>query len=110
MKTLGKNIKTLRQSKGWSQEQIATRLGITAPAFSKIECGLTDVNLSRLEQIATLFEMSVVELLTYHDVEEQKKVAFEIEGIKGKLAERESEIISLQKKIILLLENHQQVV
>ncbi len=108
MKTFGKNIKTLRQAKNWSQEQVASQLGITAPAFSKIECGLTDVNLSRLEQIATLFEMSVVELLTFHDVEAQKKLAYEKERMKGKLAEREAEIISLQKKIITLLESSHQ--
>jgi len=104
MKSLGKNIKTLRQGKGWSQEQVATRLGITAPAFSKIECGLTDVNLSRLEQIATLYEMSVVDLLTFHDTEDQKRFVLEIEDVKEKLADRESEIIALQKKIIVLLE------
>lgn len=108
MKTFGKNIKTLRQAKGWSQEQVAKRLGITAPAFSKIECGLTDVNLSRLEQIAMLFELSVVELLTFHDVEAQKLLVHEKEGMKGRLAEREAEIISLQKKIIHLLEGSQQ--
>jgi transcriptional regulator with XRE-family HTH domain len=64
MKTLGKKIRLLRHQKGWSQEEVAKRLDISIPAFSKIETGITDINLSRLEQIAVLFEMSVVQLLT----------------------------------------------
>lgn len=107
MKDLGKNIKTLRQLKGWSQEQIASQLGITAPAFSKIECGLTDVNLSRLEQISELFEMKVIELLMYHDSESVQKFNRELGEIKAQLAERDLEIIQLQKKIINLLESSQ---
>ena len=43
---------------------LLTRLGISIPAFSKIETGVTDVNLSRLEQIANIYEVSVVQLLT----------------------------------------------
>jgi len=107
MKELGKNIKTLRQARGWSQEQVASQLGITAPAFSKIECGLTDVNLSRLEQIAGLFELKVIELLTFHDSAALQKFGNEMNDIKAKLAERDLEIIQLQKKIISLLESNQ---
>jgi transcriptional regulator with XRE-family HTH domain len=43
--SVGNNIRTLRHQRGWSQEDIATRLGISIPAFSKIETGVTDVNL-----------------------------------------------------------------
>ena len=55
MNTLGKKIRLLRHQKGWSQEDVAKRLDISIPAFSKIETGITDVNLSRLNQIAKLF-------------------------------------------------------
>ncbi|MFS8616995.1 MAG: helix-turn-helix transcriptional regulator [Solitalea sp.] len=107
--TIGKNIKALRQTKNWSQEQVATRLGITAPAFSKIECGFTDINYSRLKQIADLFGLSVVELITYHNQEEQKKYQSELQKLKEKLYESEGEIINLQKKIIVLLEEKQRL-
>src|SRR3569833_2536194 len=62
-KSIGKSIRILRHQHGWSQEDIANRLGISIPAFSKIETGVTDVNLSRLDQIANIFEVSVVQLL-----------------------------------------------
>ena len=52
MQTLGKKIRLLRHQKSWSQEDVAKQLGISIPAFSKIETGITDINLSRLEQIS----------------------------------------------------------
>ncbi|RYY37163.1 MAG: XRE family transcriptional regulator [Sphingobacteriaceae bacterium] len=104
MKTLGKKIRLLRHQKGWSQEDVAKKLDISIPAFSKIETGITDINLSRLEQIATLFEMSVVQLLTFNDTEEEQKFANELETIHKKLTERETEVIDLQKKVIELFE------
>ena len=58
-----KIFRTLRHQRGWSQEDIANRLGISIPAFSKIETGVTDINLSRLEQIANIYDVNVVNLL-----------------------------------------------
>jgi transcriptional regulator with XRE-family HTH domain len=104
MKTLGKKIRLLRHQKGWSQEEVAKRLDISIPAFSKIETGITDINLSRLEQIAVLFEMSVVQLLTYNEVEQDQKIASELESVNKKLMDRETEVIDLQKKVIELFE------
>lgn len=104
MKTLGKKIRLLRHQKGWSQEDVAKRLDISIPAFSKIETGITDINLSRLEQISKLFEMTVVQLLTYNDTEQQEKYISELETMTKKLQERETEVIDLQKKIISLFE------
>jgi len=104
MKTLGKKIRLLRHQKSWSQEDVAKRLDISIPAFSKIETGITDINLSRLEQISKLFDMTVVQLLTYNDTEQQEKYISELETMTKKLQERETEVIDLQKKIINLFE------
>lgn len=104
MKTLGKKIRLLRHQRSWSQEDVAKQLDISIPAFSKIETGITDVNLSRLEQIATLFGLSVVQLLTFNDTEEQEKYNNEVETLTKKLQEREADVIDLQKKVIDLYE------
>ena len=104
MKTLGKKIRLLRHQKSWSQEDVAKQLEISIPAFSKIETGITDVNLSRLEQISKLFEMSVVQLLTFNDQEGLESYNTEVENLTQKLHEREVELIDLQKKIIELYE------
>jgi transcriptional regulator with XRE-family HTH domain len=104
MKTLGKKIRLLRHQKGWSQEDVAKRLDISIPAFSKIETGITDINLSRLEQIATLFEMRVVQLLTFNESEHDQKIITELENVHKRLNDRENEVIELQKKVIELFE------
>jgi len=104
MKLLGKKIRLLRHQKGWSQEDVAKQLDISIPAFSKIETGITDINLSRLEQISTLFDMTIVQLLTYNDPEQEVKYATDLEIVTKKLQEREIELIDLQKKVIELYE------
>ncbi|MBW4889770.1 helix-turn-helix domain-containing protein [Mucilaginibacter sp. HMF5004] len=104
MKTLGKKIRLLRHQRGWSQEDVAKRLDISIPAFSKIETGITDINLSRLEQISILFEMSVVQLLTFNDLEQENKYNSELDTVIKKLSDRETEVIDLQKKVIELYE------
>ncbi|QEM09530.1 MULTISPECIES: helix-turn-helix domain-containing protein [Mucilaginibacter] len=102
-KSVGKNIRTLRHQHGWSQEDVANRLGISIPAFSKIETGVTDINLSRLEQIANIFDVNVVHLLAL-DSEEVDTKPSSLSVAQKKLIDRESEIANLQRKVILLYE------
>lgn len=104
MNALGKKIRLLRHQKGWSQEDVAKRLDISIPAFSKIETGITDVNLSRLNQISKLFGLSLVQLLSTSDSEEEKQIQDEIDNLGKKLQLREVEVIDLQKKVIDLYE------
>jgi len=104
MNALGKKIRLLRHQKGWSQEDVAKRLDISIPAFSKIETGITDVNLSRLNQISKLFGLSLVQLLSTSDPEEDKQIENEISQLQNKLQSRETEVIELQKKVIDLYE------
>ena len=104
MNALGKKIRLLRHQKGWSQEDVAKRLDISIPAFSKIETGITDVNLSRLNQISKLFNLSVVQLLSTSDTEEDKESLNELADLNKKLQLREAEVIDLQKKVIDLYE------
>ncbi len=102
-KSVGKNIRTLRHQRGWSQEDVANRLGISIPAFSKIETGVTDINLSRLEQIANIFEINVAQILAIN-TEDIDLTPSNLSIAQKKLIDRESEIASLQRKVILLYE------
>lgn len=104
MNTLGKKIRLLRHQKGWSQEDVAKRLDISIPAFSKIETGITDVNLSRLNQISKLFELSLVQLLATSESDEDKEKINIVNDLSQKLQVREVEVIELQKKVIDLYE------
>lgn len=97
MKTLGEKIKILRQIKNWSQEDIAYELGISLPAYSKIERNITDVSLSRITQIAKLFNLSPSDLLSYGDKTNSK-------SYKDQLEEKDKEIMKLQKRLIDLID------
>lgn len=104
MNTIGRNIRQLRQKNGWSQSEVAKRLEISIPAFSKIETGITDINISRLDQISRLFEVSTLEIISKEEDMSELGNFAEIEILKDRLSIKEEEIIKLQKKVIDLYE------
>lgn len=57
-------IRYMRQSKNWSQEEMADKLGMSVAGYAKIEQGRTDAHYSKLEQIANVFGIGVMELLS----------------------------------------------
>ena len=67
MQRMGERIGILRQEKGMTQSVLAERLGITPQAISKWERGLSFPDLSRLEELAKMLEVSVDYLLTGKD-------------------------------------------
>ena len=68
--TTGFLIRKFRIIKGWDQSCIAAKLGVTPSSYSKIEAGFTDVNLSRLEQIASILDVKVIQLLSFNSEQE----------------------------------------
>ena len=96
---LGKKIKTLRGQYLWTQEIVANQLGISIPAFSKIESGLTTVNITRLKQLADLFETTPMALLGLTEV---VKAADELAMLKVAYDKKTDELITLQSKAIRL--------
>ena len=61
--SIHEKIRFFRQTKGWSQDETAAKLKMSANGYGSIERGETDVNLSRLEQIAGLYDIKWSELL-----------------------------------------------
>ena len=49
--------------KGLTQEEVADKLNLSVNGYGKIERGNCDINLHRLEQIAEVFGIEVIELL-----------------------------------------------
>lgn len=64
MEQLGEKLRILRSIKGLSQENIAQMLGISLTAYAKIEQGKTDINYSRLVQIAEKLEIPLKSLVS----------------------------------------------
>lgn len=67
MQRMGERIGILRQEKGMTQSVLAEKMGITPQAISKWERGLSFPDLSRLEELAKMLEVSVDYLLTGKD-------------------------------------------
>jgi transcriptional regulator with XRE-family HTH domain len=64
---INEKIKFIRSLKSLTQEQVAYKLGITTHAYAKIERGETDVNFSRLQQIAEVMEIDLPQLLSFDE-------------------------------------------
>ena len=62
-KEVGNKIATIRKEKGWTQKEIAEKLHVSTAAVSKWERGLNYPDLSLMEPLAELVEISVSELL-----------------------------------------------
>lgn len=56
-------IRELREQRQWTQEQMAEKLGLTRNGYAKIETGKSTPSLERLDEIAGILGVKVIELL-----------------------------------------------
>ena len=61
---LAERIRLARLTKGLSQQNMADELNLTVAAYSNIERGVSEVNLTRLSDIARILGTTPVDLLT----------------------------------------------
>lgn len=106
MYNIGSNIKALRIKKGWTQAAVSKYLKISIPAYSKIETNITDINYSRMTQIATLFDVTLEQLLTGEVDPTLTQLAMQLNECKTELSVAYAEIRSLQTRLIKLLDRH----
>ena len=66
------NIKTIRKSKGLSQEELAIKLNVVRQTISKWESGLSVPDAEMLINISELFEIPVSEILG-ENIEKKEK-------------------------------------
>jgi transcriptional regulator with XRE-family HTH domain len=64
MKNFGDNIRLVRQAKGYSQENVAKLLDMSPSGYAKIERGESDIAVSRIEEIAKVFEVEPAQLVS----------------------------------------------
>jgi transcriptional regulator with XRE-family HTH domain len=115
-------IRFMRQSKNWSQEDMADKLGMSVAGYAKIEQGRTDANFSKLEQIASVFDMDIVELLSFGEknvicligdnsmigisqiMGSSKELVFEIQKLQLNLEHKEEMLVQKDREIVNLKE------
>ena len=60
-------IRKYRKEKHMTQEEMANRLGVTAPAVNKWESGASSPDIALLAPIARLLDISLDELLSFKE-------------------------------------------
>lgn len=65
MNEMAQLLRTIRESKRMSQNDLAEKLNITQPAYARIESGETALKYETLHQFAAAVDMSIVEVITY---------------------------------------------
>lgn len=60
-------IRVMREIKQWTQEDMAEKLNMSPNGYSKIERGISKLNLEKLSQIAEIFHIDIVDLLANND-------------------------------------------
>ncbi|THA00188.1 helix-turn-helix domain-containing protein [Rodentibacter pneumotropicus] len=71
---VNEKIRKIREAKGWSQEQMAENLNMSLNGYAKIERGESKIYLYKLEQIAHVFNIDVVEMMR----SDSKNICFQI--------------------------------
>ena len=107
----GENLKTLRKQKGFSQEELATRLHVVRQTISKWEKNLSVPDADTLIRLAEILEVSVSELLgakienenAASDVAEQLSRINEQLAIKNRRSRRIWKIVAIILAAIVLI-------
>ncbi len=70
---IGEKIRAIRQLKGLSQENMANLLNMNVLSYGDMERGKTDIKYLRLEQISSVLNMTVCDIVAF-DAELKKQV------------------------------------
>jgi transcriptional regulator with XRE-family HTH domain len=60
----GPKIRMLRELQGFSQDYLATQLGMTQASYSRIETNQTKLTTDMLEKIANVLDVSVADIMS----------------------------------------------
>ena len=61
--SVNEKIRAIREVNQWSQEEMANKMNMSTNGYAKIERGETKLSLHKLEQIANIFNIDVLELM-----------------------------------------------
>jgi len=111
-------IRSLREAKHWSQEEMAGKLNMSVNGYSKIERGETKAYIPKLEQIAEILEVDLIELIPLdgrniyligtnhggnnndcHIFNSEAEVVFENEKLQLQLELKDKELAMAQREI-----------
>ena len=102
-------LKQLRELKNLTQEHIATQLGLSTRAYSKIESGETQLTIARLNEISKILEIDPIEVLgfdhqqIFNNCSKEGNIGINHINIPEKLIEQyEKRIQQLESEVLFL--------
>ena len=109
MSTVGDNILFMRKKLGWTQEELATRMGYKSKStINKIELGINDIPQSKIERFASVLGTSPAFLMGWNDLPNiNLQLMAENSPEEPKLTEGEKDLLALFR---LVPEDQQQLV
>ena len=98
-----KNIRQLREIRGYTREYMADELNMTVSGYSKIERGEVDLSISRLSGLSEILEVDMMQLLNMEVADMiQSKTSHEGSGLP--MDDETFRLYGNQQKYIALLE------
>ena len=64
---IGEKIKKIRELRNFTQDYMATQLEMTQAGYSRIERDEVDISFSKLEKIAKIFNINLLELIGFNE-------------------------------------------
>lgn len=96
---LGTQIRKRRQELGWSQEELANKMGYASKTtINKIELGINDIPQSKIMKFAEVLGISVAWLLELEDFGKRQRIA----DLIGRLDSED--LAKIEERIEVLLE------
>jgi transcriptional regulator with XRE-family HTH domain len=105
---IAEKIRMLRLSKNLSQQNMADELNLTVAAYSNIERGVSEINLTRLSDISRILGTTPVELLSEDlhmkepDIQYQSNVNQQLLLMMKQLELFQHQLETLQREVDLL--------
>lgn len=65
MQHIGKNIKKIREDKGFTQQNIADLIAMHRSNYSRVEAGERDLSIEAISKIAKYFHMTIDQLVNF---------------------------------------------
>ncbi len=90
MKQILKNIRSLRELRGYSQEYLADKLSITQSSYARFENGAKKTDFALLEKVADVFEVDVCSIIHFHEQNAEGG---------GMLATKEKDVKQLKERV-----------
>ena len=102
-------LKQIRELKNLSQEFIATQLGLSVRAYSKIETGETQLTINRLNEISRIMGVDPIEVLgfdekqVFNNCKQEGNIGINHINLPDKLVQQYEQTIQALKEQIALM-------